>query len=201
VIEKCFMGRFQVSAWEEALVNVGIDNSGTVRLRVEGKKKYSNAVTAFYQEMEKNLRNHSIYRAKTVVVTKGSYGVDFEIMENKGEENIILNGDETRVIDTFITPALTERGKSTFLFIGDYGTGKTESAMGIGREATAKGLTFFYCKHADIFQAFLNISKKYQPCVVFLEDERYKKIFCTSLKRSISLWYEAKSEYNYQRAA
>jgi DNA replication protein DnaC len=171
ITEKCFYGKFEIAAWENAVSQVSVTEKG-VTIRVECKKKYTDIVSNFYKQIEKHLLEKSIFRGKTVVVNgRDQFGnINFELIENRGEEKIILNRNEELVINTFILPALTERGKKSYLFTGEYGTGKTETAMRIGREGNHRGLTFFYCKDASIFQDFLNLSKRYQPAIVFLED-------------------------------
>ena len=172
--EKCFFGKFEVAAWEDAEVNVYVAE-GTAGIQTTVKKKFSNEVTDFYKSIEKHLKTSSIYRGKTIVITEmkdpgGTLVVDFEIIENQGEDKIILNEKEELVIDRFIVGALEEKGKRCYLFTGDYGTGKTETAMRVGRDGVKKGMTFFYCKQSNVFEKFLAISKRYQPCIVFLED-------------------------------
>jgi transitional endoplasmic reticulum ATPase len=57
------------------------------------------------------------------------------------------------------------------LFTGGYGTGKTETAMRVGKLAVDHhSMSFFYLKDAAAFDVLLNQSKKYQPCIIFLED-------------------------------
>lgn len=172
--EKCFFGKFEVAAWDDATVNVGI-SYGEVVISVTCKKKYSHDVSDFFKAVEKHLKTKSIYRGKTVVISEmkdpgGNLTVDFEIIENRGESKIILNEEEELVIDRFIIGALKEKGKRCYLFTGDYGTGKTETAMRIGREGVNQNMTFFYCKQSAVFEKFLAISKRYQPCIIFLED-------------------------------
>jgi transitional endoplasmic reticulum ATPase len=171
ITEKCFYGKFEVAAWENAETQVSVTEKG-VTIRAVCKKKFTNIVSNFYKQIERHLLEKSIFRGKTVVVNgRDMFGnINFELIENKGEERIILNRSEELVLNTFILPALTERGKKAYLFTGEYGTGKTETAMRVGREGNKKGLTFFYCKDSSLFQDFLALSKRYQPAIVFLED-------------------------------
>jgi hypothetical protein len=109
ITEKCFFGKFEAAAWEDAEVNVFV-NQGTSGIVVTCKKKFSNDVSDYFKSIEKHLQTASIYRGKTVVVQEmkdpnGNVNVDFEIIENKGEVNIILNEKEELVIDRFIVGA------------------------------------------------------------------------------------------------
>lgn len=171
IVEKAFYGRFAITAWEDAVADLKVRN-GEVSLQIEGKRKYASEVSRYFEEIRKHLETASIYRGKSLVVTKneGNDSIEYEIIENKGSNKIFLNANEERVLDQFVIAGLPDPGKRTYLFTGSYGTGKTESAMKVGREATKVGMSFFYVKHANVFDILLNQSKKYQPCVVFVED-------------------------------
>lgn len=170
ITEKAFYGQFGITAWEDATANVNI-SGGEVQMKIEGKRKYSAEITRYFEEIRNHLETKSIYRGKSLVVTYDKdKNLDFEIIENKGSDKIILNRREELVVDQFIINGLGESGKRTYLFTGKYGTGKTESVMRIGREGTRRGMSFFYVKNAGAFDVLLNQSKKYQPCIVFVED-------------------------------
>jgi SpoVK/Ycf46/Vps4 family AAA+-type ATPase len=106
------------------------------------------------------------------VVTDGGDGkLNFKIIENKPSDKIILNEDTEMVIDEFVLASLSETGKRTYLLTGGYGNGKTESVMRIGRVAVEEHkMSFFYVKDSSLFEAMLNLSKNYQPAIIFLED-------------------------------
>jgi transitional endoplasmic reticulum ATPase len=171
IIEKCFYGVFTVAGWSNAKVYINFVNQWYIKISTSCQKKYSDDISEFYALIRERLAKHSIFRAKTVEVTSNSNGeFNLTIIENKGNKNIILNDDEESVLDKFIIPSLRDKGKRCYLFSGGYGTGKTETAMRVGDEATKVGLTFFYCKDSNIFNNFLNYSKRYQPALIFLED-------------------------------
>lgn len=170
VNERAFYGNFTVTAWESANASIGIDEVGAVHIKISAKRKFSEPITSYFNLIRQQLEEASIYRGKSIVVTKKGSNLAFEIIENKGSEKIVLNRGERLVIDTFIIDSLGEKGKRCYLFTGGYGTGKTETAMSIGREAVEKGMSFFYLKDAGAFDNLLNQCKKYQPCVIFLED-------------------------------
>lgn len=175
VTEKAFYGDFTSAAWEDAEISVRI-NGETAIINVNAKRKYARQVSRFFDSIEVHLQEKSIYRGKAVVVEKGFNPegqeiINFVIIENRGGVGIILNENEEIVVQRFIINALGDRGKKTILFKGDYGTGKTETAMRVGLEAALKfGMPFFYVKDSSIFERFLNLSKRYQPALVFLED-------------------------------
>jgi transitional endoplasmic reticulum ATPase len=172
--EKCFYGRFNIAAWEEAEANVGVNHNGC-NMAIKIKKKYSNAASAYFDNIEQHLGNSSIFKGKTVVVTgsRNAMGLnyDYAIIENKGGDHIIHNHDTKLALEDYIIGELGEPGKKSYLFTGPYGNGKTETAMEIGRIANRDYMmTFFYVKDANLFDEVLNQSKKYQPCIIFLED-------------------------------
>jgi AAA+ superfamily predicted ATPase len=172
-IQKAFYGKFRISYWEDADSYISVQN-GTVKMNIEAKRKYSEEISKYYNLIREHLETQSIFRGKSIMVTKkdvlGSKQLDFEIIENKGSNDIILNRKEEVTVDQFIIGSLDDSGKRCYLFTGKYGTGKTETAMRVGREAVARGMAFFYVKDATIFDELLHQSKKYQPCLIFLED-------------------------------
>lgn len=169
--ERAFYGDFQITCWEAARASVSVDDFGTVHIGIQAKRKFSDAITTYFNMIRTQLETASIYRGKSIVVTANGSQLAFEIIENKGSDKIVLNKREQLVVDTFIIDSLGEPGKRCYLFAGDYGTGKTETAMRVGREAVQKhGMSFFYLKDARSFDILLNQCKKYQPCIIFLED-------------------------------
>lgn len=171
VNERAFYGSFAITAWEGASASVDVNRRGEASISINAKRKFSEPITNYFNLIRQQLETESIYRGKNIVVTRKGENLEFEIIENKGSDKIVLNRGERLVVDTFIIDSLGEHGKRSYLFTGGYGTGKTETAMRVGREAvTRHGMSFFYLKDATAFDQLLNQSKKYQPCVIFLED-------------------------------
>lgn len=172
VNEKAFYGNFQLTPWENAKGSIVISEFGVVALTITGKRKYSTKATEYFNAIRTQMETKSIYRGKSIVATGSERrGINFEIIENKGSDKIVLNHAERMVVDTFVIDGLGEPGKRCYLFTGAYGTGKTETAMLVGREAVQRhGMSFFYLKDAAMFDAMLSQSKQYQPCIIFLED-------------------------------
>lgn len=170
VTETCFYGAMEISAWENAQVNV---DPRTISTSV--KKRYANQVKEFYDLVQNILDTQSIYRGKSITVTQlrdpwGNVSLDFEIFELKTSDKIFLNEDAQRINENFILDDLTEEGKRCYLFSGGYGNGKTETAMKIGKVGLEKNMSFFYCKDAKAFHVLLKQAVNYQPCIIFLED-------------------------------
>jgi hypothetical protein len=170
ITEDCFYGAFTATVWEDAQVDVGAQH-----IVATVKKRYADEVREYFDLVQTILDQESIYRAKPITVTKqtspwGEVSLDFEIFELKVSDRIVLNEDVETVIQNFVIDDLGDEGKRCYLFSGGYGNAKTETAMRVGGQGTAKGMSFFYCKDADVFHMLLKQAVNYQPCIVFLED-------------------------------
>jgi len=172
--EMAFYGKVKFPAWEDCPGEVGVNKAGFVWIGVMAKKKYSSAINTFFKEVQQYLKNNSIYRGKPVVVTVenrfGGTNINLEITELKKNPKIILNIGERSVVDNLIIDQLTEEGKACYLFTGTYGNGKTETALEIGIEANKRDITFFYLKDSKHFDKVLAFARKYEPCILFVED-------------------------------
>jgi len=176
IYEPCFLGEFRISQWENAKGTAYINNSGDTAIVVTAKKKYAERVRKFFTSIQTTLTKDSIYKGKSIMVNTGinphtgSSILDFNFIQNKVSDKIVLNVDEERVVKNLVIAPLGKEGKRCILLTGDYGTGKTETAMRIGKEGTDKGMTFFYCKESTLFPQLLNKAKLYTPTIIFLED-------------------------------
>lgn len=171
ITEKGFYGKFVITGWENAECNISITDSGEAALFVTAKKKYEKVITNYFNLIREQLNTNSIYKGRSIQVSAGGMGgLNYEIIENKGSDMIVLNHDENLVLEQFILPSIGKKGKRCYLFAGGYGNGKTETAMRVGRAAGKKGVGFFYLKDSGLFEKLLETSKKYAPCVVFMED-------------------------------
>ncbi len=166
--EDCFVGEFKSAAWDDATVAVGATGRPPAAyLKIIAKRKFGDRINAFFEAVEKELAENSIYKGKCLMWADGN----FTFIENKGTDDIVLNENEQLVLDNFIIKPLKSGNKEKrgILFAGPYGTGKTETALKIGRVANEVGQTFIYCKDRNLAQV-LDIAKHYQPSVVFVED-------------------------------
>lgn len=169
--EDCFFGDFNIAAWEDARASVAATgNMPNTRayIVVKGKRKFGARIDEFFLAVEKELQENSIYKGKCLLWSADN---GFTFIENKGTNDIVLNENEQLVLDKFIIKPLLsgKKEKRGILFAGPYGTGKTETALKIGRLANAAGHTFIYCKDRNLPQV-LEIAKHYQPSIVFVED-------------------------------
>lgn len=170
ITETCFYGVFAASVWEDAQVTVGAQH-----ISAEVKKRYADDVRRFFDLVQDILDKESIYRGKSITVTRKedpwkNVSLDFEVFELKTSSKIILNEDIENIVKNFIIDDLGEEGKRCYLFSGGYGNAKTETVMRVGSCGLVKGMAYFYCKDANVFHMLLAQAKHYQPCIVFLED-------------------------------
>lgn len=169
--EDCFAGEFKVAAWDGATTEVGATGRPpniTAYIRITGKRKFGARIDEFFSAVEKELQENSIYKGKCLLWSAEG---GFSFIENRGMDDIVLNNNEQLVLDNFIIKPLLsgKKEKRGILFAGPYGTGKTETALKIGRVANKAGHTFIYCKDRNLAQV-LDVARHYQPSIVFVED-------------------------------
>lgn len=168
--EDCFAGQFVIAAWDGA--NAKVNATGRTHpqayIKITGKRRFGDRIDAFFKAIEVELHTNSIYKGKCLLWSKDK---GFSFIENRGTDDIILNGNEQLVLDNFIIKPLLsgKKEKRGILFAGPYGTGKTETALKIGRIANKEGQTFIYCKDRNLSEV-LDVAKHYQPSIVFVED-------------------------------
>jgi hypothetical protein len=169
--ESAFYGPCSFPAFENAEGEVSVTGSGEAFCKIKGKKKFSLAINVFFNEVRQYLANNSIYRNKPVVVTQSGWGTpELTITELKSNPKIVLNENERLVVNNLILGQLQDPGKRVYLFTGDYGNGKSETAMNIAVDAIKQGVSFFYLKNTKMFSKLLTFAKKYEPAIVFVED-------------------------------
>lgn len=168
--ETCFSGKIVAGNWDDAEIFVGRTREGVAYVAIEVKKKFTARVHKFFDEVKKELKANSIYKSKCLKFENG----EFKFIEPLHSQNVVLNDAEQDVIQTFIINQLEHNknvaAKRSILFVGPYGTGKTETATFIGSQAIKHGITYVYCKNHEDFPALLNVMKNYQPSIIFAED-------------------------------
>lgn len=171
ITEKAFLGRFNLAIYEDAKVDIAIKGFNQVEMTCYCKKKYSEVISEYFSRVQDFLLTNSIYKGKSVVVTSPDKGIlALNLTEVKVSKGIFLNETERQTVQYFILDELESKGKRAYLLTGDYGNGKTETAMRIGKAATQEGMTFFYVKDASLFDQVIVQAKQYGSSVVFLED-------------------------------
>lgn len=170
-VVEAFYGKTEVSAWEDAEFNIAVRNASSVQVSFELKKKYKASASEFFDKIQAELKANSIYRAKSLVITKSERGgVEYGIFENKPSDKIFLNEGNEMVIRDFVVPDLLEPGKRAYLFTGNFGTGKTETAMKLGHTGNENGMSFIYLKDSELLEQVILLAQNYSPCILFLED-------------------------------
>lgn len=169
--EDCFMGEFVIGAWDGAKATVGMTgprHAPQAYISIAGKRKFGARIDEFFLAIEKELKEHSIYKGQCLMWSEQG---GFSFIENRGMDDIVLNTNEQLVLDNFIIKPLKsgKKEKRGILFAGPYGTGKTETALKIGRIANEVDQTFIYVKDRNL-SAALDVAKHYQPSIVFVED-------------------------------
>lgn len=165
--EKGYVGSIKAPVWEDAIID--IQASGTII--VKAKLKYESSVTKFLNDVEQAIKANSIIRGTAVKVYEVHGGVMAEPIDARINKKIVLSSDVERIIANLVIPSLGDRSKTSLLFTGDFGTGKTETAIRVGLEGQAQfNRTFFYLQNAEMFEVLIPYIKNYQAATVFVED-------------------------------
>lgn len=162
-----YIGSVLAPCWEDAILD--IVPSG--RISVRAKLKYEKEVNNFLQEVQDYIIANSVVRSCAVTVTEVRGGLLANPINPKENNKIVLSDEVERIVANLIIPSLADKSKTSLLFTGDFGTGKTETAIRIGVAGQRLyGRTFFYLHNADLFDSLIPYLKNYQPSMVFVED-------------------------------
>jgi transitional endoplasmic reticulum ATPase len=140
-------------------------------------KKHKAVVEGFFNLIEEELRERSIYRGKAF---DGQDMPEFLDLSNVDPNKVVYSDETTLQLDANIW-ALVEHTeamrtnrmplKRSVLLHGDYGTGKTLAAFLTAKKAQENDWTFIYCRPGkDNLEQVLQTARLYQPSVVFFED-------------------------------
>lgn len=146
-------------------------------LGVEAPKKYRRHIDAFYQMVEKYLKENSIYKGKAITGAENPDFLDTSKVDPKKvvysekvmdllNQNLfgrVRNADEMREMGIPL--------KRAVLLEGPYGTGKSLAGMLTAQEAEKAGWTYLLCRPGqdDLFET-LKTAQLYAPAVVWFED-------------------------------
>jgi transitional endoplasmic reticulum ATPase len=162
-----YVGSVLAPCWEDAILD--IYPNGTINVKV--KLKYEKEVNSFLEEVEKYIIQNSVVKSCAVTISEVRGGLLANPINPKENKKIVLSNEVERIIGNLIIPSLADKTKTSLLFTGDFGTGKTETAIRIGIAGKQLyGRTFFYLHNADLFDSLIPYLKNYQPCMVFVED-------------------------------
>lgn len=146
-------------------------------LAVDAPKKYRKHMDAFFQVVEAELRNHSIYKGKAITGADDPGYVDLSKIDPK---RVIYSNSVLTQLDTNLwsllkhTKLMQTLGlplKRAVLLEGPYGTGKTLAGTLTAKEAVEHGWTFILCRSGqdNLFDT-LKTAQLYAPAVVWFED-------------------------------
>lgn len=167
VTEKGYIGSIKAPVWEDAIID--ILPPGQIAIRA--KMKFEADVNNFLEEVERAIKENSIVRGTSVSIEVVKGGLMAKPIHAKENKKIVLSEDVRRMINNLIIPSMKEKSKTSLLFTGDFGTGKTETALRVGIEGQKRfGRTFFYLDNADLFPPLIPFIKNYQGAIVFIED-------------------------------
>lgn len=166
VTQQGYVGSIIAPCWDDAILDIS-----PMGIVVRAKLKFEKDVNNFLNEVDTYVKKHSVIKGISVTVSETRGGLLATPINPKENKKIILDESVERIIGNLIIPSLADTSKTSLLFTGDFGTGKTETAIRVGVAAQkAYNRTFFYLHNADLFAALIPYLKNYQPAVVFVED-------------------------------
>lgn len=155
-----------------------VENYGIVfELSASAPRKYRTHVQAFFQVVEQELRENSIYKGQAIT---GGGEPNFLDTAAIDPEQVVYTPDVLVQLETNMwsllryTDNMRRNGislKRAVLVEGPYGTGKTMAGMLTAKEAVAAGWTFILARPGqDDLMEVLETAQLYAPAVVWYED-------------------------------
>lgn len=146
-------------------------------LSVDAPKKYKRQINAFYEMVEKELKENSIYRGKAITGADNPTYLDTSKVD---PAKVVYSAEVMTQLETAFwsrlryTEAYRKMGldlKRAVLLEGSYGTGKSLAGMLTAQEAEKNGWTYILCRSGqdDLFNV-LQTAQLYAPAVVWFED-------------------------------
>lgn len=148
--------------------------NGLVRVHFTFKRKYAPIVEDIEKAIRDRLENHSIFRSKSI-----SSAWEFINLKSSVVKNLVYAKQVERDLRAHIYSIIDHRErilasgdtiKRTILLSGDFGTGKTLTALAVAMYANKVGWTFYLVRTGDSLVDALKFAKRFQPCIVFVED-------------------------------
>ncbi len=146
-------------------------------LTVNAAKQFEGEINAFFDIIQDELDQRSIYRGKAIT---GADMPEFIDLSGVDPSKVIYSDDVMAQMNAHVwgilkyADAMRAEGislKRSVLFHGPYGTGKTLGGMLTAQEAIANGFTFIMCRPGkDNPFDVLQTAQLYAPSVVFIED-------------------------------
>jgi len=140
-------------------------------------KKYTKEIKEFFQGIDKELKNNSIYRGQAIIGT-GSQPEFYDNTAFKSAE-IVFADDVEDVLNGTVWSVLKYRQqlkkegvrvKRAALLHGPYGCGKTSALQMTCEVAVANGWTYIKVRPGENVNGALQTARLYAPAVVAIED-------------------------------
>lgn len=143
-------------------------------MHFECKKKYQPLVTTVTRAVRDYLKKNSIFKGKAIDSQFNFINLDQAPLERivySQREELQLEAELFNILRKRVALKRAKRPlKRTILLSGNYGTGKTLTALKAAVESEQNGWTFIQVRPKDSITASIEFAKKYQPCMVFFED-------------------------------
>lgn len=144
---------------------------------VEAPKKHKDAIIAFFDAIDEELRANSIYRGRAL---QGAHSLKFLNLDSFDSSRIVFADEVEATLDAALysvlryPDAFAKAGMSfrrALLLYGPFGTGKSSIGQILGKLAPQYGTTFLNAQAGrDKLRDVLETAKLYQPAIVFIED-------------------------------
>lgn len=146
-------------------------------LSVDAPKKYRKHIDAFFQLVEQELKNNSIYKGKAIT---GAQDPQFLDVSRVDRSKVVFSDEVMTQLDANLWSLLNHTDtmrelrmplKRAVLLEGPYGTGKTLAGMLTAQTAEHNGWTYILCRPGqDDLAEVLKTAQIYQPSVIWFED-------------------------------
>jgi hypothetical protein len=142
--------------------------SGVYYFGFEGMKFYWEKIQGSIKKINRRAKEiQEKYVSSAAFCFRSGKISPFKIVPTEG---IFLNKDTEFLVTNMLMPDLLSENKRTYLFIGTYGTGKTETAMRVGNFASQNNTTFIYVPNPEDFKGVLKKASDFEKVVIFVED-------------------------------
>jgi len=160
---------------EGGVLSVGATKDGKMcHLVAQHKRKYEDGVVGFFDDIQKFLDEHSIYRGKAFD-GKGGF-IDTDLIE---PEKFVFTEQVWEEAEAFIFSVMRDRdllseediaGKRAVLLAGEFGGGKTGMGKIAALVAVRNGWSALMSAPGDSPFEMIQLAQMYAPCLIFGED-------------------------------
>lgn len=180
-------GRIEFSIFEGTITTAyeqDPDYGMLFKLAIEAPKHYGSAIKGFFNLIEVELEENSIYKGKAVEAIVDRSGLDsMRFLRLVEDDTIVYNQDVMSALDTVLWGVIRNADlvkadgrkiNNRVLVHGPYGTGKSESGKKTAAVCRENGWTFFMFRSGESdlseLEKVIKTARLYQPAVVMIED-------------------------------